>query len=196
MRKIVISMNVTLDGYMAAADHGLDWHFPCWNEEMGRVASEQLSRADTILLGGVTYRAMAAHWAHRPGRALAPREDIDFAEMMDHHTKIVFSRTLSAAAVTGLGWNNSKLFRGPLATGIAALKGETGRDMIVYGSGQIVQTLMRLDLVDEYRIWVHPVALGRGRPLFRGLKDMCNLVLRKVDTFSSGVVLLAYGVNG
>lgn len=196
MRKIIVSMNVTLDGYMAAADHGLDWHFPCWNEEMGRAASEQLSRADTILLGGVTFRAMAAYWAHRPGRALAPREDIDFAEMMDHHTKIVFSRTLSAAGVSRLGWNNSMLFRGPLAAGIATLKRQTGRDMIVYGSGQIVKTLRRLGLIDEYRIWVHPVVLGQGRPLFEGLKDACNLVLRQIETFGSGVVLFTYDANG
>src|SRR5882762_1112837 len=104
MRKLIVSMNMTLDGYMSGPDCELDWHFQSWNEEMAASASEQLAQADTILLGRVTYLAMAAYWSSKVASLSTPRADIDFADMMNSYNKIVFSKTLPA-----VGWSNSRL---------------------------------------------------------------------------------------
>ena len=95
MRKVIVSMNVTLDGFMAGPNCELDWHFSFWNEEMAEYASEQLSHADTILLGRITYKAMAKYWPSMAMDLSYPREDIAFAGMMNSYKKIVFSNTLN-----------------------------------------------------------------------------------------------------
>jgi len=179
-------MNVTLDGFMSGVNCELDWHFKCWNGEMAETACKQLSNADTILLGRVTYLAMARYWPFKAMSLCLPREDIDFAEMMNSYTKIVFSKTLS-----GVQWCNSRLVKDDMGGVVARLKKQPGRDMIIYGSGRVVSEMIRLGLVDEYQIWMHPVVLGKGKPLFKNL-HLLNLNLLKVTTFSSGVVLLHF----
>jgi len=186
MRKVVVSMNVTIDGFMSGPDCELDWHFQSWTEEMSECLCEQLSRADTILLGRVTYGAMARYWPSQAMNSAYPREDIAFAEMMNNYPKIVFSKTLTTA-----GWNNSRLVKGNILNEISQLKQMPGKDIIIYGSGRIVSALAQLNLIDEYVLWVHPVILGEGRPLFR-LHSKRNLELIKTRTFKTGVVILYY----
>jgi dihydrofolate reductase len=187
MRKLIVSMNVTLDGFMSGPDSELDWHFNAWNEEMARMAAEQLSRTDTIILGRITYRAMARYWPMQAVNLLCAREDIVFADMMNTHTKIVFSKTLQSAE-----WNNTKLVKRNIAKEILNLKRQPGKDMIIYGSGKIVAALIQHDLVDEYQVWVHPVVLGKGKPLFPKLQQSINVALSNTKIFSSGVVMLSY----
>lgn len=188
MRKLIVSMNVTLDGFMSGPNCELDWHFQCWTNEMAYALCEQLSNADTILLGRVTYNAMAAYWPSKAKDLSFPREDIAFADMMNNYTKLVFSKTL-----TNPHWNNSKLIKGNIAGQTIQLKQQSGKNIIVYGSGRVVSALMQCGLIDEYHIWVHPVLLGKGKPLFTGIRDKLTMKLFKSKTFSSGVVLLNYG---
>jgi dihydrofolate reductase len=187
MRKVIISINVTLDGFMAGPQGELDWHFPHWNEEMAEFAYEQLSMMDSILLGRVTYEAMARYWPYEANNTNNSRQDIEYAKMMNSYAKIVFSKTLTAVE-----WRNARLVKKDLAKEVAALKEEPGMDMIVYGSGTIISRLMQLDLIDEYVLWLHPVVLGKGIPLFRKLQEKHALKLLKTKTFSSGVVILYY----
>lgn len=191
MRKLIVSMNVTLDGFMAGPDCELDWHFNAWNNEMAQAAAEQLSRADTIILGRVTYRAMAKYWPMQSMSLLCAREDIVFADMMNTHTKIVFSKTLQSAE-----WNNTRLVKRDIGKEITALKRRRGKDMIIYGSGKIVAALIPLDLVDEYQVWVHPIVLGKGKPFFPELQQSVRMRLFSTRTFSSGVVMLSYSTLG
>jgi Dihydrofolate reductase len=181
-------MNVTLDGYMAGPDCELDWHFNYWNEEMADHACQQLSKADTILLGRVTYVAMAKYWPCQACNLSYPREHLAFAEMMNSHLKIVFSKTLSRAS-----WNNSRLVNKHFKAEISRLKRQEGKDIIIYGSGQLVNSLMQSGLIDEYELWVHPVLLGDGKALFTGIEDIRTLKLIKTTPFNSGVVILYYG---
>jgi dihydrofolate reductase len=183
-------MNVTLDGFMAAADCGLDWHFKSWNEEMARATAEQLGKADTILLGGITYRGMAQYWNSDPVNMIRPREDLDFASMLNSYPKVVFSKSMSSVA-----WNNSRLAKREIGDEVSELKRRQGKDMIVYGSGKIVSALTKLGLVDEFRMWVHPVVIGCGKPVFKGLPGILDLTLVKTEVFSSGVVILYYVVK-
>jgi len=187
MRKLIVSMNVTLDGFISGSNRELDWHFQSWNEEMAKSLCEQLSRADTILLGRVTYRAMAKYWPFTITDPNFPREDIAFADMMNSYTKIVFSKTLKAPE-----WKNSRILKGNIEYEIAQLKHQQGKDIVIYGSSKLVSALMQLGLIDEYQIWIHPVLLGKGKPLFKDLQDRLNMKLFKTKTFSSGVVMLYY----
>ena len=187
MRKVIVSMNVTLDGFMAGSNSELDWHFKSWTKEMADLLYEQLSEADTILLGRVTYNAMAAYWPLKARDLSFPREDIAFADLMNNYTKLVFSKTNSISK-----WNNSRRLQGEPAAEIEKLKQQPGKDLIIYGSGKIVNVLTKSKLIDEYRLWVHPVLLGKGQPLFNDLNKDFRMKLFKTKTFGSGVVVLYY----
>lgn len=187
MRKLIVSMNVTLDGFMSGPDCELDWHFKCWTKEMGEALCRHLASADTILLGRVTYQAMAKYWASKMTDLNLRGEDFAFAEMMNHYAKIVFTNTLSIPE-----WNNSQLINGNVSDEIKYLKKRPGRNLIVYGSGKLISALVHCDLVDEYQLWVHPVVLGKGKPLFNNPHESLDMKLLESKTFSSGVILLHY----
>lgn len=190
MRKLIVSMNITLDGKMAGPKCELDWHFESWTDEMGDAFCNQLLQADTILLGRVTYEAMAEYWPAKMAQTFLRSEDFAFANMMNSYAKIVFSKTLTVAK-----WNNSKLIYGNVAEEIKLLKTTKGKDIIVYGSGKLVSALIKSGVVDEYQLWLHPVLLGRGKPLFNNLPKRLDLQLIDVKIFTSGVVLLYYQTN-
>lgn len=186
MRKLIVSMNLSLNGCMAGPDGGLQWHHNHWSEEMARAITQQLADADTILLGRITYLAMATHWRAEIGNGYGARQDIDFAEMMRACIKVVVSGTLVAANC----WPNTELINGNVAHEVAALKLQPGKNIIVYGSGTLVDALAKMGLVDEYRLWLHPVIIGVGRPLFS--KMQANLMFTGMQVFDTGVVLMCY----
>jgi dihydrofolate reductase len=187
MRKLIVSLNVTVDGFVAADDESLDWHPPYWTDEIAETTAELLSRADTILLGKNTYQAMAAYWPFQAKSMNFPRTDIAYADMMNNYQKVVLSSTMNA-----VWWNNSLLLKGNLQKEIARLKKQHGRDILTYGSVSLVKKLVAVNLVDEYQFWVHPVILGHGKPLFNKLKNNMSLKLVGQKVFSSGVVLMVY----
>lgn len=186
MRKVIVSINITLDGFMAGPHGELDWHFPLWNTEMADFAYEQLCMVDSILLGRVTYQAMAGYWPYEANSAHG-RQECDYAFMMNNYEKIVFSKTLRTVE-----WRNARLVKKNITKEVAELKQQPGLDMIIYGSGSIVSRLMQSDLIDEYVLWLHPVVLGKGIPLFRELQHAYPMKLLKTKVFSSGVVILYY----
>ena len=187
MRNVILSVNTTLDGFMAGLKGELDWHFSHWNEKMAEYAFEQLSAMDTILIGRITYESMAGHWPSASASLISTERDKEFAGLMNNLPKIVFSRTLSV-----VDWNNSRLVRNNIAREITRLKNQPGKDMILLGGPAIISTFMRLDLIDEYRMWVSPVVLGKGIPLFKDVRDKFNLRLLITKTFSNGVILHCY----
>jgi dihydrofolate reductase len=184
MRKIIISEMVTPDGYFAGPIGELDWFF--WNEEMAKNAIDLMSIVDTILFGRVTYELMASYWPS----ASAPTEDPIIIDKMNNLPKIVFSKTLEKVE-----WNNTKLIKEITAEEILKMKNQPGKNMVIYGSGSVVSTLMNLGLIDEYHLLVNPVVLGIGKPLFKNIEDRYNLKLVKAKTFTNGVVLLDYRLD-
>lgn len=187
-RKLVVSMNLSLDGFLAGPRGELDWHLERWSSEMAEAAARQLAAADTILLGRRTYEAFAAYWPSRLLDLSYSRADIAFAHMMNSHRKLVFSRTLQATA-----WQHAELARRSPQAEVRALRGAPGPDIILFGSGSLAATLAAARLVDEYLLWIHPLALGRGRPLFAALRQRQTLKLLGSHVFATGVVLLRYG---
>lgn len=185
MGKLIVTMWVTLDGFIAGPGDEMDWL--CVDEEMGKYENDLVSAADTLLLGRMTYEDFAGAWPYVPENPSASEGEKEYARIVNSMRKIVFSKTLDKAE-----WNNSSVVKEIVPEEIEKLKQQPGKDMVIYGSASIVQALTNLGLIDEYQLLVHPVVLGSGKPLFRDIKDMIKLRLLETRTFGSGVVLLYY----
>ena len=187
MRKIVLTEWVSLDGYTAGPNNDISFVGESFNDEMGNYEDDIVNTADTLVLGRVTYDSFAGSWPHVPDKPDASEGEKAYARKLNAMRKIVFSRTLGSA-----DWNNSTLLREIDPEAIKRWRQEDGKDMLIYGSASIVQQLTNLGLIDEYQLLVHPVVLGGGLPLFKGVADKQRLKLVSAKPFSSGVVLLTY----
>jgi dihydrofolate reductase len=191
MRKVIVSEFLTLDGVMQAPGDpnedrsgGFDqggWQLAYFDDALGSAVMEVLAVTGGFLLGRRTYEIFAAHWPNQPA-------DDPLAGTFNDLPKYVVSTTLSEP----LGWQNSTLISGDVAAEIAALKEQPGEAIQVIGSGELVQTLVRHDLIDEYRLMIHPLVLGGGRRLFR--EELPPVRLRLVDSkpASTGVLIATY----
>jgi dihydrofolate reductase len=184
MRKLFAFNMVSLDGFFEGPNHDINWHLV--DDEFNQFAVEQTSTVDTILFGRVTYELMASYW---PTSAALANDPI-VADLMNRLPKIVFSKTLQK-----VGWNNTRLVKNNIEEEITALKQQPGKDLAIFGSANLLSTLNRMGLIDEYRIMVNPIVLGRGTPLFQRINDPLNLILLKTRTFRSGNVLLYYQLD-
>jgi dihydrofolate reductase len=178
MRKVIASEFVSLDGVI----ENPVWTFRFTGEEQHRFKYDDLSAADALLLGRATYEGFAAAWPHMTEQAG------EYADMMNGYPKYVVSTTLEQP----LGWNNSTLIKGDVAEEVPELKRQPGGDIMVFGNGSLVNKLMRLSLIDEYRLMVFPVVLGSGQRLFGDGIEETVLELVGTDTFDTGVVVLTY----
>ena len=185
MRKVILSINTTLDGFFEGPNKELDWHSV--DEEGKEYANDLLSDVDALLFGRVTYQLMADYWPAAATNPSTSKSDLEIADKMNNLTKIVFSKTLQEVK-----WNNSRLVKENIAEEISKMKQQSGKDMVIFGSGSIVSTFMQHGLIDEYRIIVNPVVLGNGNPLFKGINGKQNLKLLRTKEFSSGKVILYY----
>jgi dihydrofolate reductase len=187
MRKIITTTWVTLDGFIAGSNGEMDWIGEIYDDAMSTYENDLVGSADTLLLGRVTYQSFAGSWPHVPDNPNASEDEKAYARQLNAMRKLVFSRTLESVE-----WNNSTLLKEVVTEDIEKLKQEPGRDMVIYGSASLVQTLTNLGLIDEYQILVHPVILGSGKPLFQNIKDQVKLKLVDTKTHPSGVVILYY----
>jgi dihydrofolate reductase len=186
MRKLIVQTFLTLDGVMQApGGPGEDdeggftyggWSVSHWDEQMGQVMGEATSRPFAMVLGRRTYDIMAAYWPD------APEEQ--GAKVFNEATKYVASRGRPR-----LEWSNSVLLEGDAADAIAALKREDGPELQVHGSGNLIQTLLRHNLVDQYRLWVFPVVIGSGKRLFADGTTPAGLRLVDSKVSTTGVVM-------
>jgi len=184
MRRVIVSNLVSLDGYFEGPGKALDWFVA--EEEFMKFAREQLYEVDRILFGRVTYEMMAAYWPN------TKENDPVITEKMNNLPKVVFSKTLNS-----VDWNNSTLAKGNATDEIARLKksGEgSNKHLMIFGSGKLVSNFTNLGLIDEYRIILNPVVLGKGNPMFKGIDHQFKLKLLKAKKLSSGVVILYYEV--
>lgn len=173
MRKLVVTEFLSLDGVM----ENPMWTFPYWNDETAKFKGDEGEASDALLLGRVTYEGFAAVW---------PTSKDEGADYFNGIRKYVASTTLDKAE-----WNNSVLLKGDLVQEINKLKQQAGKNIVVHGSGRLIQTLIQHDLVDEYRFLIYPLVLGTGQRLF---EDENKVTLKLVDskTTSKGVLAVVY----
>jgi dihydrofolate reductase len=181
MQKLILQMSVSLDGFVARPDGNLDWIFPTHDAGLIEAKLVSLREASAHVMGARTYRDMAAYW---PTEAAAGNP---FAPVMNELPKVVFSDTLQAA-----DWPGTRIVAGDLGAGIRALQEEPGEAIVAHGGAGLAQSLSRLGLVDEYRLVVHPVALGDGLPLFADLDAPLELELVSGRRFAAGSMLNVY----
>ncbi|HEX9086931.1 MAG TPA: dihydrofolate reductase family protein [Arthrobacter sp.] len=186
MRKVIFMMQVSLDGYFEGPDQDLDWHRV--DDELHRHFNNELRTMGAFLDGRVTYELMAGFWPTVDQDPSAPAPMAEFAGIWRDMPKIVYSRTLASA-----GWN-TEVVRDVVAGEVTRLKEEPGGDLAL-GGANLAASFRRLGLIDEYRIYVHPVLIGRGNPLFQETGAMTPLRLLESRTFGNGVVLLRYAVE-
>jgi len=177
MRKISVAEFISLDGVVESPD---DWHFPYVNDEMFAAMASGLAQADTLLLGRVTYETFAASFANLPA-------DDPVGAMMNRPTKVVVSTTL-----TTLEWRNSLLLAGDAVEAIGRLKDQPGGNILITGSTTLARTLLRVGLVDELDLLVHPVVVGAGARLFESQGPQVPLALVECTAHSNGVIRQRY----
>jgi len=183
MRKLILMMSVSLDGYFEGPGRELDWQRV--DEELHVHFNEWLATMSAFLDGRVTYELMAGYWPTADADPSAPAPVAEFARIWRDMPKFVFSRTLQRA-----DWNTT-VVRDVVPEEIMKLKAQPGGDMVI-GGADLAASFLRHDLIDEFRLYVQPVILGTGRPLFRPSEAKVILRLAETRAFGSGVVLLRY----
>jgi dihydrofolate reductase len=191
MAKIVVSEFLTLDGVMQAPgsptedtsggfQHG-GWQLAYFDDVFGKAIMDGFAATDGFLLGRRTWETFAAHWPNQPA-------DDPLAGTLNNLPKYVASRTLTEP----LSWENSTVIKGDIAEAVRGLRNQPGRDIQVIGSSQLVQALVESDLVDEYRLMIHPLVLGGGKRLFRETPAPVRLRLVDATPTTTGVLIVTY----
>jgi dihydrofolate reductase len=183
MRKLIVSEFVTLDGVMHAPH---EWSFGFWSDEIGKYKEAELFASDALLLGRVTYEGFAEAW---PGRT----DEAGFADRINGMEKLLASTTVKQGDAP---WNNTTVLEGDVAGALKEHKQRDGQDILVAGSAELIRRLAPHGVIDEYRMLVYPIVLGKGQRLFAEGFDSTGLRLTGTQTFDTGVVALHYEATG
>ncbi len=209
MRRLVLKMSMSVDGFVGGPNGEIDWIFRSMSDDGAAWTLESIRHAGVHAMGSRTFRDMAAYW---------PSSTEPFAAPMNEIPKVVFSRAGAPGGASNTraladaraqanatsepspavlrSWTDARVLHGDLAEEVARLKSEPGKDIVAHGGASFARSLVGLGLVDEYRLLVHPVALGRGLPLFSGLNAPADLELIEARSFRSGVVAHVYRPRG
>jgi dihydrofolate reductase len=182
--RIIVFNHITLDGYFVDGKGDMSWAHSARNDaEWNAFVAENAKGNAVLMFGRKTYDLMAGYWP----TPMALQNAHDVAQKMNSSSKVVFSKTMDQAS-----WQNTRLVQGDLVTEVRNMKQSPGDDMVIFGSGTIVAQLAESGLIDEYQFALNPVAMGKGRSLFEGIKTKLQLKLTKSRTFSNGNVMLWY----
>ena len=187
MRKVVSLMHMSLDGFVAGPNGEMNWINLA--PDMYKEIMDYMKNVDTAIYGKVVYYMMKNYWP-----TLLTKENIDeislnHAKWVEDVRKIVISKTINEEL-----WNNTVQIKDNIKEEVMKIKNEEGKEMMIFGSPSIVQEFIRLDLLDELRIFLNPVIIGKGVPMFKDV-DLTKLVLKDSDVYKSGVVKLIYEVK-
>ncbi len=185
MGKLVLFMHTTLDGFVAGLNGEMDWIIV--DEEIFAYAGSRTNEADTALYGRVTYQMMESYWPTAAEKSTATKHDIEHSRWYNRIAKVVLSK-----AMQGENLPNTTIISDNLQTEINKLKQGTEKDILIFGSPTAVHSLMAENLIDDYWLFVNPVLLGVGIPLFKNINKRTKLKLATSHAFSCGVVCLNY----
>jgi dihydrofolate reductase len=185
MRKLVLFMHMSLDGFAADTKHGLD--FLSYDGELMQYADELVKTVGSPVYGRTTYELMAGYWPKVLNKPDADKHSLAHARWVEDVPKIVFSRTMNEAT-----WNNTRLIKDNVEAEVKKLKEEPGKDLAIFGSPGLSASLLKLGLIDEYKLTIHPIILGQGLSAFRDNDTRSKLKLVESRTLKSGVITAHY----
>ena len=188
MRKIISFMHISLDGFVAGLNGEMDWIKA--DEEIFNYAGKRISEGDTALYGRVTYQMMENYWPTAANKPTATKHDIEHSKWYKKVHKVVLSKTIKDASLT-----DTKIISDNLSDKINEIKQQAGKDILLFGIPSGTQPLIKLNLIDGYWLFVNPIILGRGIPLFADIKDKIKLKLLTTQQFTCGVTELNYTVD-
>ena len=185
MGKIVLFMHTTLDGFVAGPNGEMDWIKV--DDEIFDYAGNNTDNAETALYGRVTYQMMESYWPTAADRPAATAHEIKHSNWYNKVTKVVLSRSMKGQSLP-----NTKIISDGLVTEINKLRQETEKDILIFGSPTAVHSLLAENFIDDFWLFINPVLLGQGIPLFKNIEETTKLKLAQCHAFSSGVVCLHY----
>ncbi len=185
MRKIVVFMHITLDGFVAGPNGEMEWINI--GDEIFEYAGQQTDEADTALYGRKTYQMMDGYWPTAAKQPNASKHDIQHSNWYNKVDKIVLSKTLKEINNTRV-----RIISDNLNSEIIKLKNKPGKNILIFGSSTAVHSLMTLNLIDDYWLMINPVLIGSGIPMFKDINEKINMKLTDSNILSSGVVCLHY----
>lgn len=188
MRKIILSLHTTLDGFVAGPKGEMDWIK--YDQELFDLVGTFTDEADTALYGRKTYQMMENYWPSAADKPDATRHDVEHSRWYNKVNKVVLSRTLQSN-----GSDKTIFISGNIFDKINELRHQAGRNILIFGSPTAVHTLMEYNLIDEYWLFVNPVILGKGIPVFAGIREKISVKLLKVKVFPYGVTALHYTLD-
>ena len=188
MRKIISFMHISLDGFVAGPNGEMNWIKV--DEEIFDHVGKRISKSDTALYGRVTYEMMENYWPTAGKKPEATKHDIEHSQWYSKAQKVVLSKTMKDTGLT-----NTKIISDNLSDRINEIKQQGDKEILLFGSPTATHSLIQLNLIDGYWLFVNPIILGRGIPLFAGIKDKIKLKLLTTRQFTSGVTELNYTVE-
>jgi dihydrofolate reductase len=196
MRKLIMKMSMSIDGFVSSADGGKDWVFKTGDEESQAWSVGEIREAGLIIMGRKSFETMAPYWPTTTGPFAAPMNEIPKAVFTKKGFKGLKSlhTTTSEQSSAAASWTGARIFDGDLAEGIKELKAGSGKPIVAIGGAGFMQSLITTGLIDEYHLAIHPVVLGAGLPIFNGLKIPHYFKLADVKTFPAGAIALTYRV--
>jgi len=182
MRKLKLQVQMTMDGFIGGPNGEMNWTSTNWDEELNTYVGALTLSVDTIILGRKLAQGFIPYWASNPegeaGRG---------AEIFNNTPKVVFTKTLEKS-----DWGNTVLAKGDLVEEILRLKNQDGKDIIAYGGATFVSALVKHGLIDEYNLFINPVAIGTGLSIFKELDSYQKMTLKSSKAFACGIVALCY----
>jgi dihydrofolate reductase len=185
MRKLVLFMHMSLDGFAADPERALN--FLTYDKELQEYADELVKTVGAPVYGRTTYELMESYWPTVLKNPDAPGHALEHARWVENVPKIVFSRTLKEVT-----WSNTSLIKDNIAEEVLKLKQQPGKDLVIFGSPGLAANLMNLSLIDEYKLTIHPIILGNGISVFTNNRTKNSLKLLESKTLASGVLTLHY----
>mgnify|MGYP000856613727 CR=1 FL=1 len=187
MRKLKLQIQISVDGFIAGPNGEMDWLTANWTEDIINYVNELTQSMDTILLGKNLATGFIPYWSEVSKDENNPENEA--GKIFSSTPKIVFSKTVSNTE-----WENTTIENGDFIKKVQALKQKDGKDIIVYGGGKFVSSLIKEQLIDELHLFINPVILGKGMPIFQNIKSIQNLNLISSNSFDCGVNVLVYGI--
>jgi len=182
MRKLKLQVQMTVDGYIAGLNGEMDWMVWNWDDELKKYVKDITESVDCIVLGRKLAQGFIPHWASKP-----EGEDAWGVDKMNNSTKVIFTKTLDKSE-----WDNTVLAKGDLVDEINKLKKQDGKDIIAYGGATFISALIKQGLIDEFHLFINPIAIGNGMTIFKELDRKQTLTLVKSTSFDCGIVVLHY----